>query len=162
MPEVRTGKESCVNRVGAIISPFLKKLGVDEAVRLERIRGEWPDIFNEPLSLHMCPVSLKNSELLINVDSSVWLQQLSFLKQEIIGKLTAYGVANVRFRLGKATAAPPRKAPGSQGAKTPDVPIDKDTLQYIIETVSEIHDDELRESIRKSMEKTFSKKKMAK
>lgn len=143
-----------MNRIDEIISPFLKGLGVEEAVRLEGIKKEWSNFFGEPLSLHMHPLSLKNGELMINVDSPVWLQQISFFKTEIINKLTAFDVIEVRFRLGKAK--PSRKTFVHQDSQTYNAQPDKKALQYIDDTVSEIKDAELRDCVRKSMEKAFS------
>ncbi len=140
-----------MNNIGKLISPFLERLGIDSSVRLQRIRQEWSDIFNEPLSSHMWPSSLKDGELLINVDSPVWLQQISFFKDEIIRKLGPSGVKGVRLRLGKTDyrqkVTGERRLPATLTAST---------LQYIEDTVSEINDEEIKDSIRKAMEKAFS------
>ncbi|GAB4424591.1 MAG: hypothetical protein OHK0032_19050 [Thermodesulfovibrionales bacterium] len=142
-----------MNSIGRLISPFLERLGIEESVRLEGIRKEWSNIFGSPLSLHMWPSSLKNGELLISVDSPVWLQQISFYKDEIIKKLNPSGVKDVRFRLGKTgysqKVTVQRKRPTANS-------LSASTLQYIEDTVSEINDGEIKDSIRKAMEKSFS------
>jgi hypothetical protein len=97
---VRTGEKSLVKRVGNLISPLVAGLGLEEAVRFERIKKEWSDIFREPLSLHTSPCSLKHGELLVTVDSPVWHQQLIFLKGEILKNVSPFGVKDVRFRVG--------------------------------------------------------------
>jgi len=148
----RTGR---VKRIGNLISPFVKSLGIEGALRLEGIRGEWAVLFGEPLSLHMSPVSLRNDELLIAVDSPVWLQQISFYRKDVLAKLKPFQVAEVRFRLGQIRQArEPRRKTVALPAKKP---LDRNALHFIEQTLSGLDDDALRESIRKVMEKAFSK-----
>lgn len=141
-----------MKRLDLLISPILKEFGMEEAVRFEGIKRGWTDIFREPLSLHMSPSSLKNGELLINVDSSIWLQQLTFLKAEIIKNLSPCGVRDVRFRIGRVNV---KKAGASQNTEKKKHSIDSDALQQIENTVSEIKDSDVRESIKKVMEKSL-------
>lgn len=148
-----------MKKVGSLITPFLKNLGVEEAVGFEKIRRDWQTLFNEPLSLHMYPSTLKNGELMINVDSPVWLQQISFYKADIIKKLAGRGITDVRLRLGKVRQESSMPARGAEKPPEPPTVIDSETLRYIDDTVSEIQDAELRGAIKKSMTKAFSRKK---
>jgi len=146
-----------VKRVGNLISPLVAGLGLEEAVRFERIKKEWPDLFREPLSLHMSPCSLKHGELLITVDSPVWHQQLSFLKGEILKKVSLFGVREVRFRVGKVYTRT-KEMPPPTPQKTSS--LDRTSLQQIEETVSGLEDGPLKESIRRTMEKSLSARKV--
>jgi Dna[CI] antecedent, DciA len=158
MPPVRSGQEGGVKRLDKLLSHMLPTLGIDEAVRLEGIKAEWTTLFGEPLSLHMWPIRLKGGELLAHVDSSLWLQQVSFFKTEILKKLLCFNVTEVRFRLGRIgrfkktrTLLPEQKPEGHA--------IDRDSLLYIEETTRDIADQELRESIRNAMKRSFEKMK---
>ncbi|HAM50796.1 MAG TPA: hypothetical protein DCP92_08945 [Nitrospiraceae bacterium] len=156
MPEVRAGEKGCVNRFGSIISPFVKSLGIEGALNFGVIEKDWTKIFGEPLSLHTCPVKLQNGELLIYVDSPIWLQQISFYTNDIVKKLSPFAVKEVRLRLGKVRSG--KKTDKPQPSVTKYVSVDNDTLKYIEDTLSVIHDLELKESIKKAMEKAFSKR----
>jgi len=145
-----------VKRVGALISPFLKGLGLEEAVRLERIKKEWAAIFREPLSLHMFPSSLKNGDLLIAVDSPVWLQQLSLFKAELMKNLRPFEVKEIRFRLGHIRKTSERKTDEPPPQKK--LSLGRDALREIDNTVAEVKDIELREGVRRAMEKSLSAK----
>jgi len=142
-----------MKRLDKLLSHLLPALGIDEAVRLERIRGEWTSLFGEPLSLHMWPVRLRGGELLAHVDSPLWLQQVSFFKTDILKKLFSFNVTEVRFRLGGT----------GHSKKTRTLPVqeheehilDRDSILYIEETTKDITDQELKESIRKAMKKSF-------
>lgn len=144
-----------MKRIGALISPFVKNLGIEGAVRLEDIRREWPAIFSEPLSMHMQPSSLKDNELIINVDSPVWLQQISFFRDDITGKLNRFNIKSVRFRLGRL-AAPKTSRPYYPPVRKKEMS-NEDKL-FIDDTVSEVADPGLQERIKAVMEKAFTRR----
>ena len=129
---------------------------MEEALRLEGLKSEWTTIFREPLSLHMCPSQLKNGELLITVDSPVWLQQLTFFKEDITKNVSPFGVTRVRFKIGRIPR--PHHSP-----KTPPQPQTGQSLKSsdrkeIEDTVSTLPDNELRDALRKVMEKSLVKR----
>lgn len=145
-----------MNRIDGLLSPLLKGLGIEEAVRFEGIKGEWTTLFGEPLSLHMFPSRLKNGELLINVDSPVWLQQISFYKAEILKNLGPFGIRDVRFRIGRVDA---RKIHAPHRSQQKKVSLDSAAMQQIEEMVSEVKDSPVKESIRRAMERSLAAKK---
>lgn len=142
-----------MKRADSLLTPLIRNLGIEDAVRLGYIKKEWACIFERPVSLHMSPANLKEGELLINVDSPVWLQQLSFYKETIIKKLHHVGIKTVRFKLG-------RVLPEKKQDKTTPFEIKGQALtvkehSYIEETVSSIPDQELRDRIKKAIEKSI-------
>lgn len=153
MSAYRECEEGCVNRLGALIAPFSKGLGLEEAVRLERIRKEWAGLVGSPLSVHISPVGLKNGELLINADSPVWLQQVTFYKSEIIRKLSLFNIKDVRFRLGRTA---PKEMSEKKLPEQPRIkPLSSEEKNYIEDAVSAIRDPELRRCIKKTVEKSM-------
>jgi hypothetical protein len=106
-----------MKKAGYLLDPVLRKLGIEAGVRLAQMKNEWHTLFDKSLSLHMFPVRLSEGELLLSVDSPIWIQQLTYYKREIIGKLAGYGVKEVRFRIGavsrtkQAPASPPPLSP---------------------------------------------------
>lgn len=118
------------------------------------LQREWSRLFNEPLSLHTYPVELKDGELLINVDSPLWLQELKFFKGDMLGKLRAYRIASIRFKHGRVYRSR-RTAPATG---TPDTAHGKKGIsaserEWIEQIVSEIKDPELRDHLRALLEK---------
>ena len=63
-----------MKKAEAVLGPMLKRLGIESGVKLERVRKDWNDIFDHDLVSHMYPALLKEGELLLNVDSPVWMQ----------------------------------------------------------------------------------------
>lgn len=140
-----------MKRVDSLLAPLIKNLKLEDAVKLGRIRAGWADIFEKPVSLHMFPAMLKEGELLINVDSPIWMQQLSFYKDKIADKLQGFGVKAVRLRLGKVIPWEKEKGEKILLHKS----ITADVRSYIEKTVSPIRDEELREGIKKAIEKSI-------
>jgi hypothetical protein len=152
MSAVQAGEEGGVKNIAALIPRLLKELGLEEAARFERIRKEWSAIFREPLSLHMAPSSLKNGELLIAVDSPVWLQQVSLFKADIMKKVSPLGVKEVRFRIGRMSG---KKKETHEIRPQENPSLGRNALREIDEAVSGLNDIGLRENVRRAMEQSF-------
>jgi predicted nucleic acid-binding Zn ribbon protein len=66
-----------------IISGITKKGGLTE----EDVAAAWDSAVGEKAARHSKPRSLKGSRLIVNVDGSSWLYELTVRKKEILGKL---------------------------------------------------------------------------
>ncbi len=145
-----------MERAESLLTPLLKRLGIDEDVRLIRIRNDWHRIFDKPLSLHMSPSRLLEGELLLNVDSPIWMQQLNFCRNEILCKLKKYGVRNLRLRVGKVSwKTKDLEDPGP--LKIKELPAEEVT--FLDGLVSGVGDNELKDAIRNAAERSFRAKK---
>jgi len=149
---LRRGKEdSVMERADSLLAPVLDRLGITEEVRLHRIKRDWHTLFDKPLSEHMSPSKLSGKELLLNVDSPIWSQQLTFYKRDITKKLRGYGVSGVRFRIGRITR---NKCDENEiGVPCPLSPEDE---KFVAALGSDIEDEPLREAVKKAVEKHLS------
>lgn len=98
---MRKGSE----RIGDLIGPLLKKLGLERRVREARIVNDWERIVGRKIADHSKPVGIRGRTLLVNVDSSVWLSELSsFFKKSILERvneeLDEKRFKDIRFRIG--------------------------------------------------------------
>ena len=143
-----------MKKTGAVLDPLLKNLGLESGVRLARIKHDWHEIFDEQITSNLFPASFSDRELLLHVTSPIWMQQFSFHKSEIIKKLSAYGVQDIRFRLGRI---PQRKQNISPGRKAPE--LTRENVFFITELLSDISDESLKETIKKAVEKSLTSKK---
>jgi predicted nucleic acid-binding Zn ribbon protein len=139
-----------VEKAASLLSPLLKKLGVDEAVRLQQIRNDWQTLFEQPLSLHMSPSVLSEGDLLLSVDSPAWMQQLGFCKKDILKKLSGYGVRDLRFRIGRVSTKNRQKNHSRKAAE-----LSSEETVFIADIVSGVDDEALRETIKKTIEKSL-------
>lgn len=145
-----------MKRFAEIISPLLKELGLETGIRLELLKRRWDELLRPPLCLHLYPISIKDRELIVNVSSSMWLQEITLHKEDILILLKPFGLTDVRFRLGRV----PRRH--DLKAKKGDDKISKCTLspqllRYIEKTLEPVSDKELREVIRPVIEKSLSR-----
>jgi hypothetical protein len=140
-----------MKKAGAVLGPMLKRLGIESGVRLERIRRDWFDIFEANLTSHMYPSGGTENELLLNVDSPAWMQQFTYYKKDILRKLAPYGITDVRFRIGKVQKKKQQLSEGNIKRELSD-----DDISFAAGAVSGITDAQLKESIRKAIEKSLA------
>jgi Dna[CI] antecedent, DciA len=139
-----------MEKAESLLSPLLKRLGIDEDVRLQRIRNDWQTLFEKPLSLHMSPSRLFEGDLLLSVDSPAWMQQLGFCKKEILRKLAGYGVRDLSLRIGRVSTKNRHK---DHARKTAE--LSSEETFFVSDVVSGIGDELLRKTIRKTIEKSL-------
>lgn len=141
-----------MKRADVLLKPLVRDLGLDEGIRLAQIKSQWHSIFQKPLAYHMSPSSLSGHELLLNVDSPVWLQELKFYHEDIIKKLAPYRVRAVRLRLGRVNPFVNQEGE-KEGLK--GKPLTASDQTFIEETVSNIEDEALKEVIKKAIAKAM-------
>ncbi|MGM0508404.1 MAG: DUF721 domain-containing protein [Fusobacteriota bacterium] len=77
-------------------SPFLKK---------EMLDVKWKDIVGENLAKKSRPVFIKEGKLKVQVESSIWLQEMRFLERDILKKVNTFlsdeEVKEIYFKVGK-------------------------------------------------------------
>lgn len=140
-----------MNSVDSLLIPFIRELGIKDGVRLAEIKRKWHNLFNKPLSYHMFPSMLSGDEIVLNVDSPIWLQELQYYKDDILKKLLSYGVKAVRFRLGRV----PKKSE-VRSQKSEIRRLTTEELFYIEDVASKISDEKLKETIISAIEKAIT------
>jgi hypothetical protein len=160
MPTLRQSQEgSLVKRVDSLLRPLVRGFGIESSIRFIEIKKNWHMLFDEPLSRHMMPCKMTEGEILLNVDSPVWLQELNYFKKDIIEKLSPYGIKEVRFKLGQVSK---RTGPEVCNQSFTLNTLTPEEVSYIEKTVSQIIDEELRGTVRRTIEKAISSKKVKK
>ncbi|MEW6585264.1 MAG: DUF721 domain-containing protein [Nitrospirota bacterium] len=139
-----------MKRAGSLLKPFVKELGIEEGVKLEEIRRRWNTLFRKPLSSHLFPALLSRGELLIAVDSSVWLQEVKFFTGEVVKRLGPFGVKSVRFKIGSPSKHTGRHAP----QKKPRA-LTAEEVSFVESTVSAMQDERLRDTIRNAVSRSI-------
>ena len=69
------------------IEELFNNVKLSRAVDLWKIRNALKIVFDEKLKCKFKVLSFKNGILIIGVPNSVWAQELSFMKNDIISKL---------------------------------------------------------------------------
>ncbi len=89
-------------KIDSIVAGMLDGGNLAEGVRGQEVLNEWSEIVGEQIAQHSRAVSLADGVLWVEVDGSVWAQELVFLtphiQETIDQKLGSGRVREVRFR----------------------------------------------------------------
>ena len=130
----------------------MRELGIQNGVNLASIKRDWYILFSQPLCYHMSPCKVSHGEILLNVDSPVWLQELQYYKNEILEKLRSYGITSMRLKIGRVSHNISReKRQSTSRLKT----LTADEISFMEETASQIDDEELREALQRAIKKSL-------
>ena len=85
---------------------MFKQIGLANKVKEKDIDIYWEEIVGETINKHSKPVKIEYGRLLVNVDSSAWLNELErYSKGMILGKIKEkFGnsmIKSIRFQLGE-------------------------------------------------------------
>lgn len=105
----------------------------------------------------MSPCKLSHGEILLNVDSPVWLQELQYYKKEILGKLRSYGVTSMRLKIGRVSRSISRDR---RREETRFKALTSEEISLVEDTVSQVDNEELREILQKAMKRSLSARKV--
>lgn len=90
-------------RVNEILSPLITQLTVAKRPSAEEVAQVWRRLVGPQAAKHSQPTSLRRGELLVAVDTSAWLWNLSLQRQRLVeGLQMAWGgeaVTIIRLRI---------------------------------------------------------------
>ncbi len=146
-----------------ILAAALKKRKITLDRQQSGLNGAWKQAVGPQIAAQAKAESLKNQILLVKVNSSVWLQQLHFLKPDILGKLRPlFSESDLKdIRLSLATAP----APGGERDRNQKLSLDhrylKDRDKKMIEECRiGLKDSELGEIIGRVMTKEILRRRV--
>jgi hypothetical protein len=108
-------RPSSFDSVSSVLTGLARRLGLDAKLLEQRLRRRWPEVVGEHIGTHTRPEQIRFKKLYVTVESSVWLQQLMFLKPALVDKINAEAarevVTDLVFRVGDIA----RDAPEGEG-----------------------------------------------
>ncbi len=91
--------------IGEVLEQTLKNCRRETNETLAVLGACWPEVVGEILGSNTCPAAMKGKQLLVHVSSSVWLQEMRYLKDDIIEAanrvLGQSLVKDIRFKVGR-------------------------------------------------------------
>lgn len=94
-----------IRRLDVLLSEALGRGPLRRGLREQEALAEWPKIVGSGVADHSRAIALQDGILLVQVESSVWAQELSLLKpriqQALNERLGSDRVKDVRFRSGR-------------------------------------------------------------
>lgn len=91
--------------ISDVLKDALNKLSSPARPTEEAMALLWEAAAGSDAAKHSKPVAIKKSELLVNVDGSSWLYELTLRKKKTLqaleGKFGKKNIKNIRFRIGE-------------------------------------------------------------
>jgi len=130
--------------VSSLVEGVFAGTAAGKRLREGRIWEVWEEAVGKGIARHATPVSFRDGVLTLRVDSAPWMQQLTYLKKDIISKvndrLEEEMVCDLFLKAGRAPklpAAPPPYQPKRR-------PLSEEERAWVAEQAREIEDPELR------------------
>ena len=147
--------------VGEVLKRIFSRRGLIRKMKEMSALGLWKEVVGEKVDRHTHPLSIKKGKLFVNVDSSGWLVQLTYLKNEIIAEFNKKkgdkAIKDIYFRLGeikKITEAEVRKP-----FSIKDVKLEKAELDEIGRDLRGVKDKAFYQSLKRVLVKDKKLKK---
>ncbi|MBN1825091.1 MAG: DUF721 domain-containing protein [Candidatus Eisenbacteria bacterium] len=72
---------------GDVLKTLLRSRGLEEGVRRHSALLGWEEVVGRRIAGRARPLEMRGKTLFVEVDGSAWIQELSFLREEILVKL---------------------------------------------------------------------------
>jgi len=145
---------------------FLQKVLRKRKIFLELIDHSILDVWNRAvgpqISANTNPFKFKNGTLFVHVSAPAWMQQLRFMKQEIMDKVNLEWekeeIENIYFSIGDIHRTPEKQADNPIDFSL--YPLKERDKRLIRENLSQIDDKELKDTLEKVMTKEIIKRRL--
>lgn len=131
-------RNSFPSPVGDVLERVFNKLSLDKKIKEMKALNLWEEVTGEKISRHSFPLFVRKGNLFVKVDSSGWLTQLTYLKNEIISRLNQRlgggSIKNIYFRLGEVK----KERKGKIKAAQVRITLGKEELARIKERLKEV------------------------
>jgi predicted nucleic acid-binding Zn ribbon protein len=145
--------------IGEVLFSVLKRKGMTSKIEENALLKHWPKAVGPQIASKTQPDSLRNGTLFVKTVSSVWVQQLHFIKGEILDKLNQLSgksaIKEIRFSVGHTLAAEIDKKDTSLAKKTVLKKRDKEMIAQCTESLS---DPELADVLKRVMRAEISRR----
>lgn len=155
-------KRPSLNPLPDILSRFLKTHGMAIHMLEFRLQQHWREIVGEHVARHTWPESIRHRKLYLVAENSVWLQQLLFLKPELLAKINgaADGTALTDIVLRVGTVPSPDTGVGAPSQPVPseqkEADVNGETRTAIDATVQVVADPDLQARLKALFSKSAS------
>jgi predicted nucleic acid-binding Zn ribbon protein len=145
-----------IDRLGEVLGNSLKRLDLSSRLDEYGVWPIWDDVVGKTIAVNAQPEKIRNGTLFVKVTSSVWMQQLQFMKEMIAEKLNhrlkREIVKNIFFVVGRIDS--PGPAETEPTVSPPPVDQEPKIDQQFLDSVS---DPELRQAFKKLL-KSYSRR----
>ena len=145
--------------IGEVLFSVLKKRGLTSKLEENALMKLWPKAVGPQIASKTQPDCLRNGTLFVKTISSVWVQQLHFIKEEIRSKLNELSgkstIKEIRFLVGHTLVQEKTKENVSLTKKTI---LKKRDKEMIAECTAALADRELADIFKRVMQVEISRR----
>ncbi|OPY07528.1 MAG: hypothetical protein A4E68_01744 [Syntrophaceae bacterium PtaB.Bin095] len=150
-----------LEKMGDILQKVLRKHRIPVQTADQGLRKTWMDAVGPKIAAYTRPEAVRRNVLFIKVANSVWMQQLHFLKQDILEKINRANaqnpIQNIFFSLDEtAVPAPETKRP--QAPEQAASALRSRDRILIEKSVAAIADTELRDILQRVMTREIARR----
>jgi predicted nucleic acid-binding Zn ribbon protein len=142
------------NSLAAVLKKVLKNKGWEKKVREHRVFEVWEDEVGGPIAENTRPKSVSRGVLFVIAKSSVWVQELTLKKPEIMKRLNSrLGEAlikDIKFAQGEITAKENKENPSKSQSR---IEVDR---KIVDNYTKDIGDEDLKKTIGDVLSKALS------
>jgi len=141
--------------ISSLVSGSLRAMELDGKVKEQTCLMVWDSVVGEQMAKVAQPEFVRDGCLFVITKSSVWANELTFYKKDIITKLNArVGVTVIKeivFKVGKISRSKRTAATGERSSPNLDgIKLTDEELKSIDETI-QVSDEETAEALKKAM-----------
>lgn len=144
--------------VGDILRGVFAGTPAEKRLKEGRIWLVWEKAVGERIASHASPATFREGVLTLNVDSAPWMQQLNFLKREMIVKvneeLEEALVQDLYFKAGRVQPPTPEAAPVVEKRRK----LSEEELSWVNEQAGSLEDSDLKKTIQSLIKKDLERK----
>lgn len=140
---------------GELVNKLLKGFGLDERLQQYRALIIWDEVVGPQIAARTRPIRIREGVLEVNVDQPTWRQQLQLMKPKILAQLNAeLGKATIKdlyLKRGKVNVRAEKQVEPPPAWRM--VQLDDSEKQEVEELLVTIEDPELRDEMKKFLQK---------
>ncbi|MBM4271105.1 MAG: DUF721 domain-containing protein [Deltaproteobacteria bacterium] len=153
-----------LQHLGDILQTILQKHKIFIRSEETHLSDTWNRAVGPQIAAQTRPARIKKNTLFVNVSTSIWMQQLHFLKEEIMEKYNLQSgrepITNIYFSIGEIS--PPWAKKTHQSFLSPEYHLLKERDKKLIEkSTASIADEELRNILKRVLMKSIIRKRHA-
>ncbi|MEA3470318.1 MAG: DUF721 domain-containing protein [Thermodesulfobacteriota bacterium] len=157
-------RQKNLQKLGDFLEKALKRKKISIDIMDQDIRNAWRKAVGPQISAQSDPFKFKSGMLYVKVSTPTWMQELQFMKQEIIDRLSSSmgnkTLRNIHFSIGH-TARSATDSDRDDSKPTFDYTLKEREKRLITKTTSTITDGELKNIIKRIMKKEIINRKMS-
>lgn len=160
----KRSRPSKPQQLGDILQTVLQKHKIFLSSEEKRLSDTWNRAVGPRIAAQTRPTRIKKNTLFVNVSTSIWMQQLHFLKEEIVEKYNLQSgkesITNIYFSIGEISSPWAKKT--HQSFFSPEFHLLKERDKELIEkSTASIADEELRNILKRVLMKSIIRRRHA-